>query len=182
MYMDNRGELGKRLTRQQYESTRLISVLLSLFSPIHTIYFMTIQEFVSNNVLYNQTHLIEESFKKEIFEYDEIENLYPKMSDEWLGERMSELMEIDEKTGERTNATQDDYREWATEEWEENNGQEAQEVFSWYLISDFLAEELKKHNEPILSNEYGTWWGRTTFGQSIEMDSVIEDIYNNLTK
>jgi hypothetical protein len=57
---------------------------------------------------------------------------------------------------------------------------EYQEVFEWWAISNWLAEKLKEHQEPILDNDYGTWWGRTCTGQAIKMDSVIEDIAESI--
>lgn len=59
---------------------------------------------------------------------------------------------------------------------------EPQEIFSWYLVSDFLADALRTHGEPVLQlgQGYGSFWGRTTFGQMISMDSAISDIYDSL--
>jgi len=50
---------------------------------------------------------------------------------------------------------------------------EYREIYEWWSISDWLTEKLREHKEPILENDYGTWWGRTTTGQAIKMDSVI---------
>src|SRR5579864_5766786 len=58
-----------------------------------------------------------------------------------------------------------------------DQGSEMQEIYEWWIVSDWLAEKLKKQGEPILDNNYGTWWGRTTTGQAIFLDEVIEDIY-----
>lgn len=57
---------------------------------------------------------------------------------------------------------------------------EHQEILSWWLITDWLGIRLIKRGEPVLANEYGTWWGRTTYGQLIEDDTVIEDIAKEL--
>jgi hypothetical protein len=51
-----------------------------------------------------------------------------------------------------------------------------QEVFSWYLVSDWLAYRLSNKKEPMLVTGYGTWWGRTTYGQLIEDDYIIQII------
>jgi len=53
---------------------------------------------------------------------------------------------------------------------------EAKEIFEWWIISEHLAEKLKDLGEPILENDYGTWWGRTCTGQAIMLDSVIRKI------
>ena len=55
------------------------------------------------------------------------------------------------------------------------------EVFEYYIVSDYLADELQERGEVIEHDFYGlTIWGRTTTGQAISMDWVIQDIYNNL--
>ena len=57
------------------------------------------------------------------------------------------------------------------------------EVFSYYIVSDWLATELSDRGEPIEMDFYGsTIWGRTTYGQAISMDWVIQDIYKDLTE
>jgi hypothetical protein len=57
---------------------------------------------------------------------------------------------------------------------EETGESEMQEVFSWFIVSEFLAEKLKEKNEPIINNE--NIWGRGTFGQAISLDYVITEI------
>ena len=54
------------------------------------------------------------------------------------------------------------------------------EIFEWHSVSSWLACRLMDKKETII--EVGTMaiWGRTTTGQSIYMDSVIEDIYNEV--
>lgn len=61
-----------------------------------------------------------------------------------------------------------------------DNRLEPAEIFEWWIVSDWLADKLEVHGEPILKSDYGTWWGRTCSGQAISMDSVIEDIYKEL--
>ena len=50
------------------------------------------------------------------------------------------------------------------------------EIREWWLISDWLAERLRTHGEPILCHPFGVWWGRTITGQRIAMDDVIQTI------
>jgi len=57
---------------------------------------------------------------------------------------------------------------------------EYQEIFEWWAISNWLADKLKEHQEPILDNDYGTWWGRTCTGQAIAMDYAMEKIAEDL--
>lgn len=51
-----------------------------------------------------------------------------------------------------------------------------EEVLEWWLVTPWLAARLKEQGE-IVIDEYGChWWGRTTSGQAIYMDSVIQEI------
>jgi len=52
--------------------------------------------------------------------------------------------------------------------------EEMQEVYQWFIMDDRLLYQLKERGEVILNNEY---WGRCCCGQSIELDSVIIDIF-----
>lgn len=53
------------------------------------------------------------------------------------------------------------------------------EVFEHWLVSDWLAEKLEEKNERVLKDFFGlTVWCRTTTGQSILLDQVICDIYD----
>ena len=50
------------------------------------------------------------------------------------------------------------------------------DVMEWWLIDSWLAERLKRENQVIIE-EYGChWWGRTTSGQAVYMDGVIQKI------
>ena len=51
-----------------------------------------------------------------------------------------------------------------------------QEVFEWWLVSDWLAGELDALGCPLLRNDYGTWWGRTCTGQAILQDGTLQDV------
>ena len=54
------------------------------------------------------------------------------------------------------------------------------EIFEWWIVSSWLANRLKELDEPILKNDYGIWWGRTSTGQAIKLDGVIEEIYDGV--
>ena len=50
------------------------------------------------------------------------------------------------------------------------------EVLEWWLIDSWLAERLRQEGEVVIE-EYGCyWWGRSTSGQAIYLDSVIQKI------
>ena len=51
-----------------------------------------------------------------------------------------------------------------------------EEVLEWWLVTPSLARWLKEVNEVILKKFNCHWWGRTTSGQAIYVDSVISDI------
>lgn len=50
------------------------------------------------------------------------------------------------------------------------------EIFEWYRVSNWLSEKLIESNQPVLSNDYGHWWGRTCTGQYIILDGTIQEI------
>ena len=55
-----------------------------------------------------------------------------------------------------------------------------QDIFEWWAVGEWMKDQLLEQGEPVLENDYGTWWGRTTTGQAIALDSVIETIYTKL--
>ena len=57
---------------------------------------------------------------------------------------------------------------------------EPQEVYEWWIVSDFLYNKLKDHNEVVLTDGYLTFWGRSCSGQAILLDNVISEICNEM--
>lgn len=53
---------------------------------------------------------------------------------------------------------------------------EFQEIYEWWAITGWLAEQLVSAGEPILKNDYGYWWGRTCTGQAIILDGTFQKI------
>ena len=53
--------------------------------------------------------------------------------------------------------------------------------FEKFAVSPFMAEELRKRNEPVISNilDFENIWMRQTYGQLVVSDWVIKDIYNS---
>jgi len=113
---------------------------------------------VENNVFCNQSMLVEKLISEGVFNLDDVENLY--LSDEQIKDYFSVETE---------------------EEMEEirDNGEGTQEIYEWWVVSDYMADKLKNLGEPVLENDYGTWWGRTCTGQAIKLDSVIDKMRNN---
>ena len=61
--------------------------------------------------------------------------------------------------------------------WEElQNFDENSEIMEWWLVTPYMAELLKEKGEVILSDYGCYWWGRTTSGQALYMDGVIQEI------
>ena len=114
---------------------------------------------VKDHILMNQTLLVCTCLEKGMIEYDAISNTFgyfDQQGNQLLDENLEEAQEGD--------GFDDLYHE------------EHKEIYSWYLITDWLARKLSKKGESILDNEYGTWWGRSCFGQLIVCDSVIQEI------
>lgn len=56
---------------------------------------------------------------------------------------------------------------------------ELREPYEFWIVSDFFAEQLKKHDQ-LLTNHWGFWiWGRETTGQSILIDWVFQKIWDD---
>jgi hypothetical protein len=74
----------------------------------------------------------------------------------------------------------DDERELCDEEGIDPH---EREVFEHWSVSSWLAEQLEKHGEKIARDWYGhNVWARTTTGQSISIDAVIEDIVRAMAR
>ena len=52
------------------------------------------------------------------------------------------------------------------------------EALEHWLVSEWLGKRLQEEGEMVIDFYGLTIWGRTTSGQAIYIDSVIEDIYN----
>jgi len=53
---------------------------------------------------------------------------------------------------------------------------EGTEILEWWLISNDLARMLKGEDEVVIEKYGCNWWGRTTTGQAVYMDLVIEEV------
>ena len=120
---------------------------------------------VETEILADQTSLVTACFIKGVFDYEEIVNEINYINEN------GELV-----TGEALRKA----RQKA--DFEEKHEEVFKEIFSWHLV-DWLGDFLEEKGEPILRNDHGTWWGRTTFGQMIYQDWVIQkiaqEIYEN---
>ncbi len=141
---------------------------------------------IDQEILANQTALVDHLLggydESNEFDIEDIQNYYDISKDtlkEWLDYSASDK-EIDEWLYDRELTRHDLYNN--LEEITKDFGfeSEPQEIYQWYLVSDWLKDQLIRIGEPVLVNDYGNWWGRTCCGQSIECDGTIQTIVDNL--
>ena len=120
------------------------------------------QKFIQDHIYRNQTALVITLQEKDVdgFYFDDIENFY--MSDE----------EIIQEYGAYARPMTDEQ----VIEHVRDNGEDVNEVFEWYLVSDWFLDRLREINEPIIDNDYGEYWGRCCTGQSIYLDHNIQEL------
>jgi hypothetical protein len=53
---------------------------------------------------------------------------------------------------------------------------DSQEICEWWLVTEWLAGELEKAGAPMFYQYGQAWWGRTTAGQAIKNDYIIQKI------
>ncbi len=152
------------------------------------------RHFVERHIGENQTMFVSELFERGMFSYDDVINLvvidrdafadvfYDTLRDEYClnddGSHIEReiydqvyadynLMKMDEEDiRDMCEEYNLDYEYWRT----------TQSIYEWWQVSDWLAGHLKRKGEPILENDYGTWWGRTGCGQAICMDEVMQGL------
>lgn len=61
------------------------------------------------------------------------------------------------------------------------DGEEFQEILVWYMVSDDLADALRKEKQPVLTwlNGNHHFWGATQCGQSLEDMVLLQRIADN---
>ena len=120
------------------------------------------RKFIQPHISRNQTALVITLQEKDVecFYFDDIENLYMTDSEilKYFGsydEDMSDQELIDEAR---------------------DNGEDFNEIFEWYLVSDWFLERLREISEPVIDNNYGEYWGRCGTGQAIYLDYNIQEL------
>ena len=136
-----------------------------------------------------QSSLVEKLLSDEIVSYDDIQNFYHfsvdnkiNVSEEYMSydelenykEQVAEIIKELEKEEEDTTSWEEHLQEL------ENAESIPKEVLEWWLISDWLKDKLLAEGEPVLDSDYGTWWGRTTSGQQIVADGIIQKIVKKI--
>ncbi len=57
---------------------------------------------------------------------------------------------------------------------------EPQEIFEWWIVTEYLYNKLKTLGEPVLEWGNNCYWGRCTTGQAILLDRVISEICDDM--
>lgn len=146
-------------------------------------------QFVAREVYGNINAMVEYILRQEDseapFTHDDIENMFrfPEYYGTYANFPGGTEEELTEEI-ERLEGLQNDY-EIEDSEWHEIQGEiddlehleeEPQEIFEWWLVSGHLAEKLRDKGEPVIMDE--NIWGRTSTGQAILLDSIINEILN----
>ena len=136
-------------------------------------------DFVARAVILNATLLAEDLFNADLLSIDEIENYYSAVCPECGGE-LEKLRQEDKHIVE--NELEDD--KWFCNNCDyvtaEEPEQEAQEIYEWWFVTEWLYEQLQAHGEPVINCGYGYLWGRGATGQAILLDSVMGEIAEDL--
>lgn len=53
---------------------------------------------------------------------------------------------------------------------------EPQEIYEWWLVDEWLHDQLETIGEPVLTDGQSHWWGRTCTGQAIYLDGTLQKI------
>lgn len=160
------------------------------------------QKFVSNHVYCNVNSMTEYILSKSFedreapFSYDDVTNFYilPEYRGEYASfdggteeQRREEISRLealksdleDDDSGLHEDSIQEKISLIEKEIAElEDLESEPQEVFTWYMVSSYLAEKLAEKGECVLLDE--GIWGRGTFGQAILLDYVISSICSDM--
>ncbi len=62
----------------------------------------------------------------------------------------------------------------------EDDDIEQQEIYEWYLVSEWMAKKLDAQGEPVLYGDYNYYWGRTCTGQSMILDGTFQKIAQSI--
>ncbi len=117
--------------------------------------------------IYLQNATVEELLKNDSINvhYEDIQNLY--MTEEEAEEEAKDYIDKD--------LSNEEYKQ----ELEDYIYERPKEFYQWFLITDtWLFNWLKENNEVVLDTDYGSYWGRCTYGQSIELDYIFAVFYN----
>lgn len=118
-----------------------------------------IEQLVNREIYLNQSHLVEELILKANPDWiDHIENYYDESS-EAVEEYLTYETDLEEATWREL-----DVHERLDLARQKGFEPSPQDIFEWWLVSDWLDDKLREFEQPVLTTEYGDWWGRTCTG------------------
>ena len=105
--------------------------------------------------------------------YEDIENMYEYRCPE-CGEGFAEVEKFDNDDMEKGKFL---FRCPSCKAYfDEEPENEPQEVFEWWIVTEYLYDKLKEKGHPVLEWGNNYYWGRCTTGQAIVLDGVISEI------
>ena len=110
------------------------------------------------------------------WQLESVTNLYPDPS-EWDAAQCLAWLDEHISASDIEWHYRDDPEYWASalQALVEDHAEPA-EIYEWWAVNDWLAEKLEEIGEPVLSNSYGHWWGRTCTGQAMIMDGTLQRV------
>jgi|TARA_R100000479_G_scaffold172896_2_gene118052 hypothetical protein len=153
---------------QTFNKVVLQEESMELFTEAKDEIFLNIYENFGGILLGSKTKKTSIDFKEIFREWESLEADFLNNRDiEPMGDEHIELMEDSQEY--MLNIIDSEYME--NLEWD----------FEKFAVSPFMARELRKRNEPVISNilDFENIWMRQTFGQLVTADWVIQDIYNS---
>ena len=54
------------------------------------------------------------------------------------------------------------------------------EIYEWWIVSDYFAEQLEQHKHIVISDGANHYWGRRTTGQAILLDHIVSVICDQM--
>lgn len=120
--------------------------------------------------------LKQDDYENAPFTYEDIDNYYV-YNTESFGELSEEEKDdkIQELECDLENAEEEDKEEIEGQICElENCDSEPQEIYQWFMVSEFLLNKLSERGHCVIDSE--NLWGRSCCGQAILLDHVISQI------
>ena len=145
------------------------------------------QSWVENTINHEikacQTSIVETLLQLEQLDPESVQNQYPSFNDKSIVELQEHLDEVAVDYESEDVYCDDildvsDYENYLRDEAE--TYAEPQEILEYWLVSEWLANQLIEAGEPVVQGLNCSWWGRTCSGQAISLDPTLWDIWENL--
>lgn len=142
---------------------------------------ITAQELVSREVYYCVSYLIQE-LAKDSKHSDELWDVLLQTDYESPARNVG-WDEDDHEISRRVDGSVEFADDWQDACESSNLAPYEREAYEHWIVSDWLARKLEAKSEMVIFDFLGlTIWGRTTTGQTIYMDGVIEEICKELNR